>query len=70
MLESLPNPFSEQQLENLRISLGKSKEGTKHQISVWTNRNFVTYSNQTGLYTKTDEYLKSAGLTGNADGKV
>lgn len=58
MLESLPDPFSEQQLENLRISLGKSKEGTKHQISVWTNRNFVAYSNQTGLYSKTEEYLK------------
>lgn len=58
MLESLPDPFSEQQLENLRISLGKSKDGTKHQISVWVNRNFVTYSNQTGLYSKTEEYLK------------
>ena len=58
MLESLPNPFSEQQLENLRISLGKSKEGTKHQISVWVNRNFVAYSNQTGMYSKTEEYLK------------
>ena len=57
MLESLPDPFSEQQLENLRISLGKSKEGTKHQISVWVNRNFVAYSNQTGLYTKTEDYL-------------
>ena len=58
MLESLPNPFSEQQLENLRISLGKSKDGTKHQISVWVNRNFVAYSNQTGMYSKTEEYLK------------
>ena len=58
MLESLPDPFSEQQLENLRISLGKSKEGTKHQISVWVNRNFVTYSCQTGLYSKTEKYLK------------
>jgi hypothetical protein len=70
MLESLPNPFSEQQLENLRTSLGKSKEGTKHQISVWTNRNFIIYSNQTGMYTKTEEYLKGSGLTGNANGKV
>jgi hypothetical protein len=57
MLESLPNPFSEQQLENLRVSLGKSKDGTKHQIAVWTNRNFVTYSDQTGMYVKTEEYL-------------
>ncbi len=57
MLESLPNPFSEQQLENLRISLNKTKEGTKHQISVWNNRGFVEYSAQTGLYTKTEKYL-------------
>lgn len=41
-----------------------------HKRAVWTNRNFVTFSNQTGLYTKTEEYLKGAGLTGNADGKV
>ena len=60
MLESLPNPFSEQQLENLRISLGRSKEGTKHQISVWTNRHFIDYSNQTGMYSKTEEYLRNA----------
>ena len=69
MLESLPNPFTEQQLENLRISLGKSKEGTKHQISVWANRNFVSYSNQTGLYSKTEEYMKGSGKTGYANGK-
>jgi hypothetical protein len=58
MLDSLPNTFNEQQLEALRLSLGKSKEGTKHQLNVWKNRGFITYSNQTGLYTKTDEYLK------------
>ena len=63
-------PLSEQQLENLRVSLGKSKEGTKHQLSVWTNRNFIIRSNETGLYSKTEEYLKGSGLTGNADGKV
>lgn len=49
--------FNEQQLETLRVSLGKSKEGTKHQLSVWKNRGFITYSAQTGLYTKTKEYL-------------
>lgn len=58
MLDSLGTSFNEQQLEALRVSLGKSKEGTKHQISVWTNRGFITYSNQTGLYSKTEEYLK------------
>ena len=58
MLDSLDRSFSEQQLEALRLELGKSKEGTKHQISVWTNRGFIEYSAQTGLYTKTEAYLK------------
>ena len=57
-LQELPNPFNEIQLEALRVSHGKSKEGTKHQISVWSNRGFIEYSAQTGLYTKTELYLK------------
>lgn len=65
MLDSLEHSFNEQQLEALRLSLGKSKEGTKHQLYVWKNRKFITYSNQTGLYTKTQEYL-----TGTPDAKV
>ena len=58
MLDNLETTFSEQQLEALRLSLGKSKEGTKHQLNVWKNRGFITYSDQFGLYTKTSEYLK------------
>lgn len=58
MLDSLETTFNEQQLEALRLSLGKSKEGTKHQLNVWKNRGFITYSDQFGLYTKTNEYLK------------
>lgn len=58
MLEDLNDTFSEHQLEALRISLGKSKNGTKHLLNVWKYRGFITYSAQTGLYTKTDEYLK------------
>lgn len=57
MLDSLDCSFNEQQLEALRLQMGKSKEGTKHQLNVWKNRGFITYSNQTGLYTKTEEYL-------------
>ena len=49
------------QLEALRTSLGKSAEGTKGQLAKWVFRKFITYSNQTGLYTKTDEYLKGDG---------
>ena len=63
MLDDLDKTFNEQQLEALRLSLGKSKEGTKHQLNVWKNRGFIIYSNQTGLYSKTDEYLK--GETSN-----
>jgi hypothetical protein len=58
MLDNLDESFNEQQLEALRVSLGKSKEGTRHQLNVWKNRRFISYSAQTGLYTKTEEYLK------------
>ena len=58
MLNSLPDTFNEQQLNALRISLGKPEKGTAHQLSVWKNRGFITFSKETGLYTKTDEYLK------------
>lgn len=57
MLDDLPDSFNEAQLEALRISVGKEKEGTKNQLYKWVYRRFVTYSAQTGLYTKTQEYL-------------
>ena len=60
MLNNLPDTFNEQQLNALRVSLGKPEKGTAHQLSVWKNRNFITYSNETGLYTKTEEYLSNA----------
>ncbi|MBQ6063417.1 MAG: hypothetical protein IJK42_06075 [Prevotella sp.] len=58
MLDSLPNTFNEAQLQALRTSLGKSAEGTNGQLRKWVFRKFITYSPQTGLYTKTEEYLK------------
>ena len=58
MLDSLPDTFNEAQLEALRTSLDKSKEGTGGQLRKWLFRKFITYSELTGLYTKTDEYLK------------
>ena len=39
--------------------MNKSKEGTKGQLSLWVHRKFITYSAQTGMYTKTDSYLKT-----------
>ncbi|MBO4612857.1 MAG: hypothetical protein J5671_06780 [Bacteroidaceae bacterium] len=66
MLDGLKsNTFNEQQLEDLRVSLGKSKEGTSHQLSVWMNRGLIEYSNQTGLYTKTANYLKARSAKGD-----
>ena len=65
LLDDLPNPFNEAQLEALRISQGKTKEGTKNQLYKWVYRKFITYCNQTGLYTKTQEYL-----TGSPGAKV
>ena len=59
MLDSLPDTFNEAQLEALRTSLDKSKEGTKGQLAQWVFRKFITYSAQTGLYSKTEEYLRN-----------
>ena len=59
MLDDLPNTFNEAQLEALRLNIGKSKEGTNSQLRQWLFRKFITYSSQTGLYTKTEEYLKN-----------
>ena len=58
MLNELPDSFSQQQLEALRTSVGKSVEGTSPQLRQWLCRKFITYSNQTGLYSKTEEYFK------------
>ena len=57
MLDSLPDTFNEAQLKALRVQLGKSEEGANAQLRQWVFRKFITYSNQTGLYTKTEEYL-------------
>ena len=62
MLDSLSDTFNEAQLEALRAELGKNKEGTKAQLRQWMHRKFIEYSAQTGLYTKTDEYLKKSDV--------
>ena len=59
MLDDLPNPFNEAQLDALRAQLGKSKEGTNGQLRKWIYRGFIEFSAQTGLYTKTEKYLKN-----------
>ena len=58
MLDSLPDNFNEAQLEAIRLETGKSKDGTRNQLYQWLHRGFITYSAQTGLYSKTESYLK------------
>ena len=58
MLDSLPDTFNEAQLKALRVQLGKSEEGANALLRQWVFRKFIEYSAQTGLYSKTDEYLK------------
>ena len=57
MLDELPDSFNQQQLEALRTSIGKNAEGTSAQLRQWLCRKFITFSELTGLYSKTDEYL-------------
>ena len=63
MLDSLPDTFNEAQLEALRLELGKNKEGTKNQLKQWVFRKFIIFCSESGLYSKTDEYLNGSGLT-------
>ncbi len=58
MLEDLPNTFNQAQLEALRQQYGKSVEGTGSQLRKWLFRKFITFNEQTKLYTKTEDYLK------------
>ena len=60
MLDSLPDTFNEAQLAALRTQVGKSAEGSKNQLYQWQHRGFITLSAETGLYSKTPEYLGKA----------
>ena len=59
MLDNLPDTFTITQLEALRETMKKTAEGAKVQINVWIHRKFITYDPITGLYTKTETYLKT-----------
>ena len=54
MLEDLPQTFSAAQLEALRQKIGKDKEGAKNQLYKWVFRKLITYSEETGMYTKVE----------------
>lgn len=58
LLEDLPTSFNEAELQALRNSLGKSPDGTKEQLRAWRRRGYIEFSSETGLYTKTEKYLR------------
>ncbi|WP_155993670.1 hypothetical protein [Prevotella sp. P6B1] len=62
MLDDLPSQFNKAQLEALRTSMNKPIEGTSNQLRKWLHRKFIEYCAQTGLYTKTEEYLKKVKI--------
>jgi hypothetical protein len=62
MLDDLPKTFNEAQLEALRTQMGKDKEGAKNQLCQWLFRGFITRSDETGLYSKTEIYLNGKQL--------
>ena len=57
MLDQLADAFSQTDLEKLRIEQGKPSY-CRHQLDMWISRGYITYSNSTRLYTKSEEYLK------------
>lgn len=67
LLEQLPNTFNLAQLENVRTKNNKSAEGAYNQAHKWVQLKFVTYSKQTGLYTKTPKYKSNGAQTAPQD---
>ena len=67
-LEHLPDEFSLQKLEAVREKNGKPKDGAYSQAHKWVCLKYVTYSKQTGLYTKTDAY--KAGRTESNESSI
>lgn len=57
MLEDLPDTFNLAQLEAFRLSIGKTKDGSIPQLRNWKDRGFISFSEETGLYSKTEAYL-------------
>jgi len=55
MLEKLPHSFQQQQLEAVRSDMGKPVYCVG-QLSLWLDRNFITYDAEKQLYTKTETY--------------
>lgn len=58
LLNELPDTFSRMQLLALRQTMQMSEEGTDRQLRVWVFRGFITLNKETGMYQKTESFLK------------
>ena len=57
MLEMLPDKFTRQQLEEVRVGLGKERDAM-HQLAIWKNRGYIVADEATeGCYMKSAKYL-------------
>ena len=56
-VEDFAKRAAQAQIIALRLKLGKNEEGTKVQLRLWKSRGFITFSEETGLYSKTEAYL-------------
>ena len=58
MLEMLPERFTRQQLEEVRVRLGKERDAA-HQLSKWKKRGYVVVDQvDTDLYIKSEKYKR------------
>ena len=57
LLDLLPDEFTLDQYQQMRLSQGKSGDG-KNTLRVWQNRNHIVFDEVSGRYCKTEEYLK------------
>ena len=58
MLEMLPDRFTRQQLEEVRVRLGKERDAA-HQLSKWKKRGYVVVDQvDTDLYIKSEKYKR------------
>ena len=57
LLDLLPDEFTLDQYQQMRLSQGKSGDG-KSTLRVWQNRNHIVFDEVSGRYCKTEEYLR------------
>ena len=61
MLQQLPDEFSFQEAEALRLQLGHSRKGTSHMLNVWVNRHYIKRK-------ETGDTPQGCSALGNHDG--